>query len=193
MIETGETRGFGMKKYFVVMIIALVGTVALGTNQIEVGTSVIFPSGGDVENGDIGFGIQGVMPLNETFDMELSISKFGDSLGITEMSLTQFGATLRWNHSISDLSKFYVGAGLNFNQLKAEIINSDINVQMENVAGCHGVIGLEKVVKDKWVLFLDYRYTKLETTAVVSGGGMSEVVDGTYDHAIVRAGVNLLF
>ena len=183
-----------MKASLIMFMMLVSASVALAsTNEIEVGVSAVFPCGGDIENGEIGWGVQGVIPLSKTFDVELSVSKFGDSLDITTMSLTQFGTTLRWNYSISDRSLFYVGAGLNYNQLTAEIQNSDVKVQMENVMGYHGTVGLKARVWESIILFIDYRFTKLETTAVVSGYGQSEVVEGAYDHGLVRAGLNIKF
>lgn len=171
----------------------LSGSVLLAANEVEVGACAVFPHGGDVNNGEIGWGVQGVVPLNKTIDVELAVSKFGDSLDITKMSISQFATTLRWNYSISGRSSVYIGAGLNFNQLTAEIINADIKVQMENVVGYHGTVGLKATIKTCTVLFIDYRLTSLETTAVVSGYGQTEVVEGTYNHGLMRIGLNITF
>jgi outer membrane protein W len=146
-----------------------------------------------VNNGELGGGVQGVVPVVGPIDLELSVSRFNDSLDITKMSLLQFAATLRYNYELSKSSKVYIGGGIDYNQMTADIIGGAVKVQMENVVGYHGTIGLETVVKKSWVLFLDCRFTKLATTAVVSGNGQSEVVEGTYDHGLLRAGVNFLF
>lgn len=183
-----------MKKFIVMMVgIAMMTLNVFADDPIQVGAFVAFPGAGDVENGEIGGGVQGIVPIGPHSSLELSVSKFGDSLDITSMSILQFCSTFRWNHKFTDTSWFYLGAGLNYNQLTAEISNPNIKVQMENVVGIHGTIGIEKVISKTCSLFLDYRYTKLDTTAVVSGGGMSEVVEGSYDHGLMRAGLNFSF
>ena len=186
-------KGSLIMMYALVMVIGLMNVASATNENFQVGACVVMPNGGDVENGEIGWGVQGVVPLSQAVDVELSFSKFGDSLDITEMSISQFAATLRWNYSLSDRTSVYAGAGLNYNQLTAEIEDSDVKVQMENVVGYHGTVGLKALVWKGMVLFLDYRFTKLETTATVSGYGQTEVVDGTYDHGLARVGLNITF
>lgn len=182
-----------MKASLIMLVVGMMASTTVMATTNEFGACAVMPNGGDVENGEIGWGVQGVIPLSTSTDVELAYSKFGDSLDITKMSISQLSASLRWNHSISERVSFYVGAGLNYNQLTTEIDNANIKVSMENAGGCHAVIGLKAALKDNVSLFIDYRFTRLETTAVVSGYGQSEVVEGTYNHGLARVGLNIKF
>jgi hypothetical protein len=159
----------------------------------EIGAFIALPMGGDVNDGEVGGGIQGVIPLGGPVAVELAITQFGDSLDIVEMSVTKFSASLRWSIPISVYSDIYLGAGLDYNQMSADVDGGIIAVQMEGAVGYHAVLGLSTRVMNRGILFLDFRLNKLDTTAVVSGFGQSEVVEGQYDHGLFRVGLGLTF
>ncbi len=182
-----------MKKGIIGLVLVFVFAVSVHA-QIKMGLHGGYTIGGDVEQGSGAFGGQIIYSFNDHLSLEVSGTKFSDQLDVLDLDVTHLAFTVRAEKSvISPDTHLYGGGGFSFNQFDVELDMPGISVNMDNAFGIHIAAGLRTKISPKVELFGEYRFTLLDTTALVKGPCSKEVVDGSYNFGIARIGVNFLF
>lgn len=136
-----------------------------------------------------------------------------------DLEMVSAVASLRLSYPIR-LTTLYAGGGLGYyylrtdnkvanrslaaqaNTLPAGVQSARVSVNPDNKMGYHAAVGIEQMLTSRWELFAEYRWVWLDTTLkinrVESRGGLQQETTRTrssftYDHGLIRAGVNYRF
>jgi hypothetical protein len=184
-----------MKKLFavlIVLVLAVAVTAEAGTNSVMVGAGIVMPMGGDVEKGKMGVGASLLIPIKGHFGLEAEILQFGDHLEAVDMTLVKVGASAVYRRQ-KDRFWGLVKGGLDYNQIEFTSSLPGIEINVDNAIGYHvGVAGGIKLT-DRLGLSLELTKYWLDTTAKVWGCGVSETVEGSYDHDLIKVGLTYRF
>ncbi len=194
-----------MKKIAMFVVMMVVFVVAISTAEAQTSTQSVhrlslgfhgaYSLGGDIERSNLGIGGQVIVPLGDTFSMEVSATRFEDGIDDLLIDMMTIGVTLRAAMPVMEnRGKVYVGAGFSHNSFDANIAWPGYNVSIEDSIGWHVAVGFSTRVHQRAELFGEYRYTMTRSTAEVSSPcGCHEIVTGSYNFGLLRLGVNFMF
>ncbi len=136
-----------------------------------------------------------------------------------DLEIIGTAASLRLTYPMG-LTTLYGGGGIGYYYMRTEnkyanrslasqssalppgVQSSRVSVNPENSLGYHAVAGIERLLTSRWEVFAEYRWVWLDTTLrtrrVESRGGLQKDTltardSFTYDHGLIRAGINYRF
>jgi opacity protein-like surface antigen len=185
------------------------------------GPFVSYLVGGDVENESVGFGWQVGYEHTPHLSLECAVAwnedesvKLGERLpglsdaGAIDLDVLSFALTGRAGLRPDPNIYTYLGAGFGLYVLKAD----NEQVRMAGAArnasfaeadadeefGFHLALGAETVLTEHWEVFAEYRHVFFDTgvkvtTIPADGAAVTGREDLSYDHGLLRLGLNYRF
>lgn len=194
-----------MKKAVILMVLVVIGlsanSICFAQQGLKIGIHGAYSVGGDIEESEVGYGAQAEVEINDSFSVELAVSRFSDEFDTdffdTEQDFTTIGLSVIWKNRPSDNLTVYLLAGLNYNfvdmDVTSDIPGVSLETEFDDKAGFHMGSGLEFSLHENIGLFTEYRYTFLNLDAEVRGNGFSDEATGSYNFGLIKFGVNFSF
>ena len=208
-------------KQFVAVVAAVLVSAGLCFGQgMSVGAHGGYTVGGDIEESGFAFGAQAGYELNENLSVELAWTRFSDeetSEGFKlEADADVLAATVRYGFPMSDTVTPYVGAGVNYLMIDAEVsmqFTSEEQAELQAMADAFGLtvdqllqeLGIESNSEsldlDNTIGFHICGGANIKMTEVLQlfaeyrysfGTVKGDGIDEDFDCGIARVGVNLL-
>ena len=195
---------------------------AAEAQTLKDGPMATYMLGGDVENANLGFGYQVVYELNRNNSIELSgswnedqsldlgsrIPTFPDASRV-DMDVFAIALTGRLGYTPNPNIVAYLGGGIGYYILKVnnEALLRDIapdtvgfiEADADKDFGAHFALGVEVVMWRHWEMFFEWRQVFYDTQMKVSYAETPSTPltvdrdDFSYDHALLRLGLNYRF
>ena len=195
-----------MKKVVIFVLLALsVPSLCFAQQGWKIGVHGAYSAGGDIEESEAGFGGQAEVAINDSFSVELAVSRFSD--GISEetveidQDITTIGMSAIWKNKTSDKLMLYLLGGLDYNiidmDVKTSLSGVNFEADVDDKVGFHMGCGLQFGMLRNMGMFVEYRYTFLELDAELKGSSswrsVSDEVTGDYNFGLIKAGINFSF
>ena len=181
-----------MRMFLCVLGVVLLGAVAASANGLGV-----FGSYWDTKDADDGYGGGAKLQIDvmENICIEARGSyypEFGsDSDDEIKVDIIPIEADAIIKFPISDLLTPFVGGGVGYYMFEVDNDVEGVDVSIDDEFGFFALAGVEIGLSEQVSLFVEGKYTWLDITADVSGGGESESEDGTLDGFGGNAGLML--
>lgn len=191
-----------------VLLIFVAVTAHAQEKKIRVGMNLGYSNAGDVEDSNVGLGLQAEFPVNQNLGIELALSRFSDEYedsGVSiEQELTSIGLSAVLRAPFSETATGYFLAGIDYNtvDMDADLDTSwssgvEVEADIDNEFGFHLGFGAGFAVHKNLEIIVEYRYTILELEGDISASyrnmSISDDVEGDYDFGLLKVGVNYLF
>lgn len=142
-------------------------------------------------------------PFEDRFDLELFATtaslRFTYPMGMTTLYA---GGGMGYYYLRTDNKKANRSLAERSGSLPVGINSMRVGVDPENTFGYHAALGVERLLSPSWEVFAEYRWVWLDTTLRIrqteSRGGLQRNTihsrdSLSYDHGLIRAGVNYRF